>query len=124
VYRQDVKHADFKRIMPKIIAHLKKVAVPPPHAEGVEHPRGDFLPSHVLQTYGLLPWLDTLDTIHAQLGTNLDVAAREAARRRLVFNEMLLLSIMMLQHRAGMQGADMARGNAPVVCSDLVPYHL
>jgi hypothetical protein len=123
MYRQEVKHADFARIMPKIIAHLRKVATKPPHAEGVDYPPGDFLPTHVLLTYRLLPWLDTLDTIHAQLGTDLDAATLKEARRRLVFNEMLLLSIMMLQHRASMQGANEPRGQEPVVCSDLVPCH-
>eukprot|EP00892_Ulva_mutabilis_P000268 jgi/Ulvmu1/10241/UM060_0042.1 len=117
--RRDVKDTDFARIMPKLIAHLQAHADGgPPAADPRAPPPGDFLPQWILDEYDLAPWLDSLAVVHAELGTALPAGARSRARRRLVFNEAVLLSIMMLHHRVALQSAEQDSAEAPVVCDN------
>ena len=125
-----MKDSDFARMMPLVTAHLKES--PPPantYSASTDSPDaalacppGDFLPTAMLQQHGLLPWLDALQIIHAKLGSDVDAAARTQARRRFVFNETLLLSLMMLHHRADLQNMDVESASTPVVCRDLVRF--
>lgn len=114
--RRDVKDSDFARIMPKLVAHLQAVDYGPPDADPRAPPPADFLPQPVLDEHDLMPWLDALAVVHAKLGTPLPVGARTRARRRLVFNEAVLLSIMMLHHRVALQSEEHPIEEAPVVC--------
>ena len=120
-----MKDADFSRLMPLITAHLKDSPPPSPTPLATDdpdatYPPGDFLTAGILKQNDLLPWLDALQIVHAKLGSDVDVAARQAARRRFVFNETLLLSLMMLHHRADLQSVDAERARQPVVCRNLV----
>ena len=110
-----MKDSDFARVINNVLGHLCEC--PPDTRNG--YPPGDFLPQALLSKHGLLPWLTALRTVHAGLGSEVTPDERQAARQRLVFNETLLLSLMMLHHRADMQSAD-RRLLAPVVCDDLV----
>jgi RecG-like helicase len=97
--RRDVRTADFSRLIPSIIQHL----CDQPKKDGVSM---DFLPPEMLKKHKLLPWLEALRIMHTNLGQDVPVEARQAARRRLVFNESLLLSLMLLHHRAHLQLAN------------------
>lgn len=130
-----MKDSDFARLLPKIVAHLRKqasCAASGDSGSGSAERGGstteplDFLPTKLVQQYGLMPWLDALEVIHAELGQDIDLARRQAARRRLVFNETLLMSLMMLHHRADLQNMEAVHEHAqePVVCKDLVRAHL
>lgn len=108
--------------MPKLVAHLQGVEYGPPDADPRAPPPADFLPQPVLDEHDLMPWLDALAVVHAELGTALPAGARTRARRRLVFNEAVLLSIMMLHHRVALQSAEHAIDEAPVVCDNQVRF--
>lgn len=119
--RRDIKDSDFARIMPKLMAHLQQRAdYGPPSADPHAPPPGDFLPQWLLDEFDLAPWLEALAVVHAELGTALPAGARSRARRRLVFNETLLLSIMMLHHRVVLQSEEQDAGEAPIVCDNRV----
>jgi hypothetical protein len=124
-----MRDADFARLMPALVQHLRAEALASAdtddtdddEGDGDAPPPGDFVPASVLREHGLVPWLDALAAMHAGLGGNADATARRAARRRLVFNEALLLSLMMLNHRQRLQTADGGSAlSSPVICSGKV----
>lgn len=117
--RREVKDSDFARIMPKLVAHLQRVDYSAQSTDPTVPP-ADFLPQPLLDEHDLMPWLEALAVVHAELGTPLPAGARTRARRRLVFNEAVLLSIMMLHHRVALQSAEHAVAEAPVVCDNQV----
>lgn len=107
--------------MPKLVSHLEESAdLGTPSADPRAPPPGDFLPQWLLDEYEVAPWLEALSVVHAELGTPLPSGARTRARRRLVFNETLLLSIMMLHHRVAMQRSEQHLDEAPIVCDNRV----
>jgi RecG-like helicase len=116
VCRRDVREADFARLMPQITEHLKEHA----DAGSAECAPADFLSQAILDDHKLMPWLDALDIVHSQLGKTVAAAERQAARRRMVFNETLLLSIMMLHHRADLLSMDGDAARKPVLCNKMV----
>lgn len=113
-------HADFARHIPQLLAHIKETL---PEVDGDEDdtqvPPGDFLPQWVLDNHQLMPWLDALSVVHAGLGSGHPAAVRKHARRRMVFNECILLSLMMLHHRIALQLSDRSE-EPPVVCNSKV----
>lgn len=119
--RRGITHADFARYIPQVLSYVKDAL---PEVEGEvgdnEVPPGDFLPQWVLKEQELMPWLEALSVLHAGLGSGHPAAVRKKARRRMVFNECLLLSLMMLHHRIAAQLSD-SSSLAPVVCKSKVP---
>ena len=95
-----------KESLPEVEGEMGESEVPP----------GDFLPQWVLEDHALMPWLEALSVVHAGLGSGHPAAVRKQARRRMVFNECVLLSLMMLHHRIALQLADRT-DEPPVVCN-------
>lgn len=118
-----MRHDDFARLMPALVEALRSASSSGQDGAGDDAddapPPGDFLPARLLREVGLPSWLDALAAMHAGLGAPVEPATRRAARRRLVFNETLLMATMMANHRRRVQTAD-ADGTAwpePVVCT-------
>ena len=111
---------DFVRYIPQALTHIRE-SLPEVEGEleGGTVPPGDFLPQWVLDEYSLMPWLEALSVVHAGLGSGHPAAGRRQARRRMVFNECVLLSVMMLHHRIALQLADRT-DEPPVVCTSKV----
>jgi RecG-like helicase len=114
--RNGVLSKVFSRLIPSIVKHLRDQAAK-------DDVSMDFLTPDLLKKHGLLPWLDALQIMHANLGEDITMEARQAARKRMVFNEALLLSLVLLHHRADLQGQGVNRPTGgPVKCDNLVCF--
>jgi hypothetical protein len=113
-------HSDFARYMPLLLDHIKESLPEVPEEAGAAHvPAGDFLPQWLLDEHKLMPWLEALSVVHAGLGSGHSEVARKEARRRMAFNECLLLSLMMLHHRVRILLSDRTE-QPPVICNSQV----
>jgi hypothetical protein len=119
-YRWALRHWDFAGCMPLLLDHIKESLPDVAEEAGAGRvPAGDFLPQWLLDEYNLMPWLEVLPIVHPGFVSNHSEVARQNARRRLAFNECLLLSLMMLHHRVQMLLSDHSE-KPPVICNNQV----
>jgi hypothetical protein len=111
---------DFTRCISVLLDHIKDSLPEVPNEAGEVHvPAGDFLPQWLLDEHNLMPWLDALSVVHDKLAFSHSEEARKEARRRMVFNECLLLSLMMLHYRVRILLSDRSE-QPPVICKNQV----
>ena len=130
--RKTMKEGDFKRVIPIYLKHLRaresEILQSQSSDETTTSGRNqdspssslDPLPPDVLERYGLMPWLQALEVVHAGLGQEFQPADRTAARRRFVFQELLFLSLMLLNKRIT---SCSSTASDPIICDRTVRCH-